>query len=96
MRKYFRTPKLDSENVVSFTCSNSALPSVLKILEELEVLSSIGSSRDIIVDWGKDKEHIIFFDGDGKDRVNNVSVNGLTLDEWEKEWTRLEEIDRKS
>ena len=42
----------------------------------------MGCSRDIKVDW----------DGDGKDRVNNISINGMTLTEWENEWKRLGEI----
>lgn len=42
----------------------------------------MGSSRKVTIDW----------DGDGRDRLENISVNGMTLDDWEKEWNRLEGI----
>lgn len=92
MENRFKTPKMDCENVISFTCSDSALKPVLELLEQMRILGSIGSSRDIIVNWGKNEEKVIFFDGDGRDRVNHVSVNGLTLNEWEEEWHRLKQI----
>ena len=34
----------------------------------------------------------IDWDGDGRDRLENISVNGMTLDNWEKEWKRLNDI----
>lgn len=92
MENKYKTPKMDCENVISFTCSDSAIEPVLELLEQLRILGSIGSSRDIIVDWGRGEEKVMFFDGDGRDRVNNVCVNGLTLKEWENEWKRLNEI----
>ena len=92
MENKYKTPKMDCENVISFTCSDSAIEPVLELLGQLRILGSIGSSRDVIVNWERGKEKVIFFDGDGRDRVNNVSVNGLTLKEWENEWERLNEI----
>lgn len=91
----FRTPKQDCENTIAFTCSNDAIEPILELLEQLRILGSIGSSRNITVEWGGDKNKKIFFDGDGRHRLNNVSVNGLTLKQWEDEWKRLSDIKTK-
>ena len=42
----------------------------------------MGSSREVVIDW----------DGDGRDRLENISVNGMTLDAWESEFSRLNKI----
>lgn len=86
----YKTPKIDIQNVISFTCSDDAIKPVLELLEQLRILGSIGSSRDIIVEWGGKNNKKIFFDGDGRDRVNNITINGLKIKEWEDEWLRLE------
>lgn len=82
MKNKFKTPKMDSENVVSFTCSDQALEPILELLDKLFSLGQMGSSREVTIDW----------DGDGKHQVNNISVNGMNLDNWEKEWERLKSL----
>lgn len=91
MTHKYRTPKQDSENVISFTCSDGAITPVLEILEQLQCLGSIGSSRDVIINWGGVNDVHINFDGDGNHKVNNISVNGLTLKEWDIEHIRLKQ-----
>ena len=78
----FRTPKIDSQNVISFTCSDDSIKPLLNLLNELKSLGEIGCSRTIKIDW----------DGDGRDRVNNISINGMTLKDWDNEWKRLNDI----
>ncbi len=78
----FRTPKIDSQNVITFTCSDDSIDTLLNLLKDLKSLGEMGCSRTIEVD----------FDGDGKDRVSNISINGMTLPEWESEWKRLSKI----
>lgn len=78
----FRTPKIDSQNVISFTCSDDSIKPLLNLLKELKSLGEMGCSRTIKIDW----------DGDGRDRVNHISINGMTLLEWDNEWKRLNDI----
>ena len=78
----FRTPKIDSQNVISFTCSDDSIKPLLNLLKELKSLGEMGCSRTIKIDW----------DGDGRDRVNHISINGMTLSEWDNEWKRLNDI----
>ena len=78
----FRTPKIDSQNVITFTCSDDSIKNLLNLLKELKSLGEMGCSRSIKIDW----------DGDGRDRVNHISINGMTLSEWENEWKRLSDI----
>lgn len=78
----FRTPKIDSQNVISFTCSDDSIKPLLNLLNELKSLGEMGCSRTIKIDW----------DGDGRDRVNNISINGMTLKDWDIEWKRLNHI----
>jgi hypothetical protein len=82
MENKFRTPKIDTQNVISFTCSDDSIEPLLKLLGKLRNLGQMGSSGEVTIDW----------DGDGRDRLENISVNGMTLDNWEKEWKRLEGI----
>jgi hypothetical protein len=81
----FKTPKIDSQNVISFTCSDGSINSLLNLLKELKSLGEMGCSRTIKIDW----------DGDGRDRVNHISINGMTLSEWELEWKRLGDINNE-
>lgn len=78
----FRTPKIDSQNVITFTCSDDSIKPLLNLLKELKSLGEMGCSRTIKIDW----------DGDGRDRVNHISINGMTLSEWDNEWKRLNDI----
>lgn len=78
----FRTPKIDSQNVISFTCSDDSIKPLLNLLNKLKSLGEMGCSRIIKIDW----------DGDGRDSVNNISVNGMTLKDWDIEWKRLNDI----
>ena len=89
MKNKYKTPKIDMENVISFTCSDGAIESVLELLNNLKDLGEIGSSRNIVVEWGGRYNKEIFFDGDGSARVNNITINGLSEDAWDKEWKRL-------
>jgi hypothetical protein len=96
INKNFRTPKISCENVVSFTCSNGALEPVLKLLENIQQMGDMGCSRDIVIQsWGGDGGGVLIdFDGDGSDRVDNISINGMTKKQWLEEWERLEEIQK--
>jgi hypothetical protein len=82
MGNKFRTPKIDTQNVISFTCSDDSIEPLLELFEKLRSLGQMGSSMEVTIDW----------DGDGRDRLENISVNGMTLDNWQKEWKRLEDI----
>ena len=82
MENKFRTPRIDAQNVISFTCPDDSLEPLLEFFRKLRSLGQVGSSREVTIDW----------DGDGRDRLENISVNGMTLDDWEKEWNRLEGI----
>lgn len=82
MENKFRTPRIDTQNVISFTCSDDSLEPLLELFRKLRSLGQMGCSREVTIDW----------DGDGRDRLENISVNGMTLDDWEKEWNRLEGI----
>ena len=81
MKKEFKTPRLDCENVISFTCSDSALEPVLKLLDNMRAMGEMGCSRDIIIKgWGNDGGGLLIdFDGDGRDRVNNITINGMII-----------------
>lgn len=92
MENKYKTPKIDTQNVVSFTCSDNALESVIELLENMRALGSMGCSRNIVVEWGGKHNTDIFFDGDGSAKLNNITINGLSQDEWRKEWDRLEEV----
>lgn len=84
MNKKFKTPKHSCQNVISFTCSDSALENIIEFLNGLKCLGEVGVTRDVIIN----------FDGDGGDKVDYINVNGLSLSEWDIENTRLKEIDR--
>ena len=68
--------------IISFTCSDDSIKPLLNLLKELKSLGEMGCSRTIKIDW----------DGDGRDRVNHISINGMTLSEWDNEWKRLNDI----
>lgn len=72
MENKFRT-RIDSQNVISFTCPDDSLEPLLELLRKLRSLGRVGSSREVTIDW----------DGDGRDRLEDISVNGMTLDDWE-------------
>ena len=76
----YKPVTLGSQNVVSFTCSDEVLPKLLDLPECVRDFGDRGSSRNVVLD----------FDGDGQDKVDHISVNGLTLDEWKAEHERLE------
>ena len=82
MENKFRTPKIDAQNVISFTCSDDSIEPLLELFRKLRSLGQMGGSREVTIDW----------DGDGRDRLENISVNGMTLNDWEKEWKRLSDI----
>ena len=87
----YKTPKIDCANVISFTCSDNAIFQILQLLQEMKSMGEMGCTRDIIVKWGRDEDVAVLFDGDGNHKLNNISVNGLTLKEWKEEWKRLSE-----
>lgn len=84
MKNKFRTPKIDTQNVISFTCSDTSVELLLELFGKLRSLGQMGCSRQVTIDW----------DGDGSDRLENISVNGMTLGNWEKEWERLNDLER--
>lgn len=84
MNNKYRTPKIDSQNVISFTCSDGSIEPLLNLLNQLKSLGQMGCTRTIEFEW----------DGDGSDRVNNISVNGMSLSAWENEWKRLNDIQK--
>lgn len=92
----FKSKRIGDQNIVSFTCSDSALEELLILLNRLKQLGDLGSSRRIFIE---DFEGIIFFDGDGRDRLDNINVNGKPLKEWltkEKETTNyVKKIERE-
>lgn len=82
MEQKFKTPNIAFQNVISFTCSDDAVKPLLELFSKLRSLGQMGSSREVVIDW----------DGDGRDRLENISVNGMTLDAWETEFLRLNKI----
>jgi hypothetical protein len=84
MENKFKTPKIDTQNVISFTCSDDSIEPLLELFSKLRLLGQMGSIREVSIDW----------DGDGRDRLENISVNGMTLGKWEKEWKRLRRVQR--
>lgn len=82
MEQKFKTPNIAFQNVISFTCSDDAVKPLLELFSKLRSLGQMGSSREVVIDW----------DGDGRDRLENISVNGMTLDAWESEFLRLNKI----
>ena len=91
----YKTPKIDCENVISLTCSDNAIFPILQLLQEMKSMGEMGCTREIVVNWGRGEDVVVLFDGDGNHQLNNISVNGLTLKEWEKEWKRLADIRSK-
>jgi hypothetical protein len=79
MEQKFKTPNIAFQNVISFTCSDDAVKPLLELFSKLRSLGQMGCSRELTIDW----------DGDGRDRLENISVNGMTLDVWEREFERL-------
>jgi hypothetical protein len=79
MEQKFKTPNIAFQNVISFTCSDDAVKTLLELFSKLRSLGQMGCSRELTIDW----------DGDGRDRLENISVNGMTLDAWESEFERL-------
>jgi hypothetical protein len=82
MEKKFKTQNIGFQNVISFTCSDSSLEPLLELLSKLKSLGQMGGSREVEIDW----------DGDGSHRLDNISVNGITLHDWNCEWNRLNNI----
>lgn len=78
----FKTPRIDAQNTISFTCSDDAVEPILEFLNKLKSLGEMGCSRTVKINW----------DGDGRDRVNYVSINGMSLKDWNDEWERLENL----
>jgi hypothetical protein len=84
MTHKYRTPLTSTQNVVSFTCSDGALETVLEVLRYMQTLGQLGGTREIVAD-GLDVE----FDGDGDHKLGHISVNGLSMPDWQDEWLRL-------
>ena len=82
MEHKFKTPNIAFQNVISFTCSDAAVKPLLELFSKLRSLGQMGGSREVTIDW----------DGDGRERLENISVNGVTLDAWKKEFERLNQI----
>jgi len=82
MKNKFKTPHISYQNVISFTCSDDSIEPLLELFQKLQSLGQMGSSREVTIDW----------DGDGRHRLENISINGLTLDAWDKERKRLDSL----
>lgn len=82
MEQKFKTPNISFQNVISFTCSDDAVNPLLELFSKLRSLGQMGRSGEVVIDW----------DGDGRDRLENISVNGLTMDAWDVEFSRLTKI----
>jgi hypothetical protein len=85
MKNKFKTPKISNDNVISFTCSDTAVEPLLELFGILSMYGQAGCSREVVIDW----------DGDGSDQLENISVNGMKLTDWEIEWKRLDDIENK-
>ena len=83
----YHSPRKVLENVVSFNCSNDAAHVMVKLLRLLSEFGSIGHSVTIKVE-----DRLYGFDGDGEAKLGFIKVNGLSLDEWNDEFTRLERV----
>ena len=83
MENKFRTPRIDTKNIISFTCSDYSVEPLLELFNKLKSMGQMGSSGSLTIDW----------DGDGSDRLGNITVNGMTLENWSKEWKRLNDIE---
>ena len=79
MENKYRTPRIDSQNVVTFTCSDGAVDTIVELLNELHALGNMGASRDVRISW----------DGDGNHQLSNISINGMSESAWEDERDRL-------
>lgn len=82
MEHKFKTPNIAFQNVISFTCSDAAVKPLLELLSALRSFGQMGGSKTATIYW----------DGDDRDRLENISVNGVTLDAWKKEFERLNQI----
>lgn len=74
MAKPYWPAGLENTQVVSFKCTPEALPELVRLLEHLDSLGSSGSTRDFLVG-----DEMFCFDGSGKHRLRDISVNGQTL-----------------
>lgn len=86
MHDNYKTPRIDVQNTITFTCSDDAIEPLLKLFNQLHSLGEMGCSRTLPIDW----------DGDGRDRLSNIAVNGMSLSEWDSEWHRLATIRKHS
>lgn len=80
----YHSKKLSMQNVVTFTCSNDAADTLVKVLKMFRDFGEWGHSVSFKIE-GKS----FGFDGDGEMKIGSISVNGWTLDEWESEFHRL-------
>jgi hypothetical protein len=82
MKHIFKTPNIGFQNVISFTCSDDAVTTLVDLFLKLNSLGDAGCSRIVTIDW----------DGDGRDKLENISINGVSLCDWDKEFDRLNSI----
>lgn len=69
-----QSKKISKEHKLSFTCSDYALPTLVKILETCHILGSVGASREVHFD----------FDGDGSAKLDNITINSESSKKWIK------------
>lgn len=81
--KGFKPKFIGHQNVVSFTCSDTSLVAIVSLLQKLEGLAF--KSEDVVFEWKGEGF-------DGGYNLTNISVNGMTLDQWEKEQDRWSDI----
>ena len=66
---------MDSDKfVVSFECNKTAKDNIVPLLKYFEMLGLLGGTRDFKVD-----DKWFTFDGDGPDRLTNISTKKLEL-----------------
>ena len=86
MKRLIVFRKAQKEKIVTLRCSESALESLLPLLEELQKMGRQGASRSIIIeDWDHGK---FGFDGDGWDKISSIEVSGQLVKSEEAESAR--------
>ena len=68
---------LEDTQVISFKCSAEALPDLVRLLQHLNALGGAGSTRDFLVG-----DEQFCFDGSGRHRLHEITVNGSPIQEW--------------
>jgi len=73
----------DGYATITFKIKGDGLYSLLKLIKQCSYMGDIGHSFNIDIDpkGRKDYKRSVGFDGDGSDRIKDISVNGEPLPE---------------